>query len=128
MYNVFVDDDELQTIEGVAGRLAASAASSAGWHSTELGRLVHFADDRSQDRVRNLLALCADASMKNRVSAASVKKQRSAFITKRIPKGTTIMSRASGLASLRDNHSSVQAHNEMVKKCEVVLKTVLFLV
>ncbi|CAM9703054.1 unnamed protein product, partial [Pylaiella littoralis] len=51
MYNMFVDADVLSTVRDVAGRLAASAASLDLWSSSELGRLVHFTDDRSQDRV-----------------------------------------------------------------------------
>ncbi len=52
MYNMFVDAEVLEMIYDVAGRLAASATSPEKWASTELGRLVRFADDRSQNRIR----------------------------------------------------------------------------
>ena len=120
MYNVFVDADVLETIHDVAGRLSASIASSEERNSTELGRLVHFADDRSQDRVREILTVYADKSLQKRVSATSVKKQRSAFITKRISKGGIIFSRSMGLASLRQEHNDQHAHNEMVHKCKII--------
>ncbi|CAM9211239.1 unnamed protein product, partial [Laminaria digitata] len=116
MYNVFVDPEVLQTIQDVAGRLASYASSLEGWHKTELGRLVHFADDRSQDRVRDILTLYADKSLRKRASAASVKKQRSAFISKRISKADIIASRSMGLAALGEDHNSAQAYSEMVHK------------
>ncbi len=48
MYNMFVDEDGLSTIHDVAGRLAASAVSSAEWASTELGSFVDFTDEHSR--------------------------------------------------------------------------------
>ncbi|CAM9115690.1 unnamed protein product, partial [Ectocarpus sp. 13 AM-2016] len=51
MYNMSVDADTLKMVHEVAGTLAGSAASSAEWASTEIGQIVRFADDRSQDRV-----------------------------------------------------------------------------
>lgn len=48
MYNMFVDEDVLSTIHEVAGRLTASAVSSAEWALTELGSFVHFTDEHSQ--------------------------------------------------------------------------------
>lgn len=125
---MFVDADALQTIQDVAGMLAASAVSSEEWNSTEIGRCVRFADDRSQDRVREILIVYADTDLQKRCPAASVKRQRPALITPRIPKSLTLVPRSMGLASLRDNDSNVQAHNEMVHKCKVVSKRVLFLI
>lgn len=52
MYNMFVDAEVLEMIHDVAGRLAALATSPEKWASTELGRLVRFADDRSRNRIR----------------------------------------------------------------------------
>lgn len=119
MYNVFVDANVLQAIQDVAGRLVASSASSREWTSTELGRLVRFADDRSQDRVRDILALYADKSLQRKCPAASVRRERSKLITKRMPEGLMIVSRCMGLASLRQKHS-MRAYDEMVRKCELV--------
>lgn len=118
MYNVFVDTDVLQEIQGVSGKLAVWIDSSEEWNSTEIGRLVHFADDRSQERVRDVLILYADTGLQRRCPAAGVKRERSDFVTKRIPEDGMIMSRCMGLASLRQKHS-MQAYDEMVRKCEI---------
>lgn len=125
MYNVFVDAEVLNTTQDVAGRLAASLASSEEWNLTELGRLVHFTDDRSQYRVRDILTLYADTGLQKRVSVPSVKKQRSASISKRLPQKFDILSRSMGLSSLGQDHNSYQAHNEMVRTCKINHKTKL---
>lgn len=101
MYNMFVDADMLETIHDVAGRLAALAASPAEWASTELGRIVRFADDRSQDRVRRILAQYMDGSFQEKEVFLRVRKERSSFLSTYMVKGNgDITSRAMGLASL----------------------------
>ncbi|CAN0500685.1 unnamed protein product, partial [Ectocarpus sp. 8 AP-2014] len=80
MYNSFVDAEVLEMIESVAGRLAAAAESPSTWASAELGRLVRFADDRSQQRVCKILAAYADGSLQSEGAAARVKRERAAVI------------------------------------------------
>ncbi|CAM9288454.1 unnamed protein product [Ectocarpus fasciculatus] len=105
MYNSFVDAEVLEMIERVAGRLAAAAESPSTWASAELGRLVQFADDRSQQRVRKILAVYADGSLQRDGSAAHVKRDRAAVIATYCPPrdDLRIYSRAMGLASFRQS-------------------------
>lgn len=123
MYNAFVDVDVLDTIQSVAGRLAASAASPTEWASTELGRFVHFANDRSQDRVQELLALYADESLQGTKPRAKLIRERSAFITARIPEGPTTRSRTMGLASFRQPEC-MGAYSIMSQQCEREIDTI----
>ncbi|CAM9189713.1 unnamed protein product, partial [Hapterophycus canaliculatus] len=53
MYNTFLDAGILKTIDDVARRLAASAASPGDWVSTELGKIIRFADDRSREHLKH---------------------------------------------------------------------------
>jgi len=71
MYNMFVDAEMLEMIYDVAGRLAASATSPEKWASTELGRLVRFADDRSRNRVRKVCFRFGSRDLINSVSINS---------------------------------------------------------
>lgn len=102
MYNMFVDGDILENIHDVAGRLAALAASPVEWASTEIGRIVRFADDRSQDRVRRILAQYTDGSFQEKKVFLRVRKERASFLSTYMVKGMggNIISRAMGLASL----------------------------
>lgn len=118
MYNVFVDAEVLQTIQDVAERLATWITSSEEWSSTEIGRMIHFADDRGQDRVRDILALYADKKLQTEASTASVRRQRSADRAKRMSQGSTILSGSMGLASLRRGSLTLEAYNELAQKCK----------
>ncbi|CAN0267812.1 unnamed protein product, partial [Ectocarpus sp. 12 AP-2014] len=121
MYNSFVDAEVLETIESVAGRLAAAAESPSTWASTELGRLVRFADDRSQQRVRKILAAYADVSLQREGAAARVKRERAAVIGTYCPPkdDLSIHSRAMGLASFRQGdcmNPYAEMRREFLKK------------
>lgn len=123
MYNLFVDADVLETIQEVAGRLAASAASAEEWASTELGRCVQFADDRSQDRVRDIFRQYADASLLKDVSAKKVKRDSVAFVVEAfqllggVLDGGMISSRSWGLASF-GTPSQIEAYSKMRHRCK----------
>ncbi|CAM9183760.1 unnamed protein product [Ectocarpus fasciculatus] len=101
IYNMFVDAETLEVVHEVAGKLAGSAASSAEWASTELGKIVRFADDRSQDRVREILANYTDPGLQEPEVFARIRQERTTFLTKYMDKDTKpeILSRAMGLAS-----------------------------
>ena len=118
MYNVFVDKDVLATIRDVAGRLASSAASPSEWASTELGGLVRFTDDRSQDRVRKILSAYTDGSLQEKGVSARVTKERSTMLDSFLPKREkgTLVSRSMGLASYRLAETS-GADNDMRRQC-----------
>lgn len=122
MFNTYIDPDVLAIVQGVAGRLAASAASPAEWASTELGQIVHFADDRSQARIRGIFALYADGSLQGRRSAARLKRERAAVVEKGIDciylGSSMIMSRSWGLASFRQGDYAA-AYSNLRQKCEV---------
>lgn len=121
MFNMFVDPDTLEMIHDVAARLAASAASPEEWSSTELGRIVQFADDRSQDRVRKILTRYGDASLQEKGVFMRMRKERTAFLTTYMPRGMgNIMSRAMGLASLCQG-ISIEANDKMRRQCEARL-------
>lgn len=117
MYNMFVDADMLETIHDVAHRLAASAASPEEWASTELGRVVQFADDRSQDRVRRILALYTDGRFQEKTVFLRVRKERASFLSTYMVKGKgNIISRAMGLASLCQAEG-MSANAKMRRQC-----------
>lgn len=124
MYNVFIGADVLQTIQEVARRIATSAASSEEWNSIELGRLVQFADDRSQERVCDIFTLYANKNLQKRVSAASVEKKRSVAVAKRFSMEYTLVSGAMGLPSLRQK-LTLEAYSEMAHKCKFASDTVV---
>lgn len=116
---MFVDPETLEMIHDVAARLAASAASPEAWSSTELGRIVRFADDRSQDRVRRIFTRYGDASLQEKGVFMKMRRERTAFLTTYMPKGAgNIMSRAMGLASLCQAKKSIEAGNKMRRQCE----------
>lgn len=119
MYNSFVDAEVLEMIESVAGRLAEAAESPSTWVSTELGRLVRFADDLSQQRVRKILTLYADGSLQREGSTARVKRERAAVIDTYLSTRDDIMiqSRAMGLASFRQS-DCMSPYSEMRLKCK----------
>ncbi|CAM9230359.1 unnamed protein product [Scytosiphon promiscuus] len=113
MFNMFVDPDTLEMIHDVAARLAVSAASPEKWSSTELGRIVQFADDRSQDRVCKILTHYGDASLQEKGVFMRMRQERTAFLTAYMPKGKgNILSRAMGLASLCQG-KSIEANDKM---------------
>ncbi|CAM9358762.1 unnamed protein product [Scytosiphon promiscuus] len=112
MYNTFVDADVLAMIHDVARRLAASTASPDAWASTDLGRIIRFTDDRSRERVRDVLTRYTDDSLRGKGFAARVKGERASFIAKFIPENTTIFSRTLGLASSRWTECA-RAYSEM---------------
>ncbi|CAN0510966.1 unnamed protein product, partial [Ectocarpus sp. 12 AP-2014] len=113
MYNMFVDADTLKMVHEVAGRLASSAASPAEWSSTELGRIVRFADDRSQDRVRVILTNYTDHGLQEPGVFARIRRERTAFLTKYMPKSMgNIISRAMGLSSFCQGES-IEANAKM---------------
>ncbi|CAM9120819.1 unnamed protein product [Ectocarpus sp. 6 AP-2014] len=101
MYNMFVDADTLKVVHEVAGTLAGSAASPAEWASTELGQIVRFADDRSQDRVREILTNYTDHGLQEPRVFTRIRQERTAFLSTHMGKDTKpeIWSRAMGLAS-----------------------------
>lgn len=119
MYNSFVDAEVLKMIESVAGRLAREAESPSTWASAELGRLVRFADDRSQQRVRKILAAYADGSLQREGAAARVKRERAAVIGTYCPPrdDLSIHSRAMGLASFRQG-DCMRLYAEMRRECK----------
>ncbi|CAM9397242.1 unnamed protein product, partial [Hapterophycus canaliculatus] len=113
MFNMFVDGDTLEMIREVAARLAVSAASPEEWSSTELGQIVQFADDRSQNRVRQIFARYGDARLQEKGVFMKIRQQRSAFLATYIGKGpNSFLSRAMGLASLRQG-DSIKANDKM---------------
>ena len=119
MYNMFVDAEMLEMIYDVAGRLAASATSLDTWASTELGRIVRFADDRSRNRVRKILSLYTDGSMQEKGVFLRIRKERTEFLTTYMP--TTgkinVISRAMGLASI-GQVGSMEANAQMRRQCK----------
>ncbi|CAM9120897.1 unnamed protein product [Ectocarpus sp. 6 AP-2014] len=113
MYNMFVDANTLKMVHEVAGRLASSAASPAEWSSTELGRIVRFADDRSQDRVREILTNYTDHGLQEPGVFTRIRRERTAFLTKYMPKSMgNIISRAMGLSSFCQGES-IEANAKM---------------
>lgn len=119
MYNMFVDADALEMIYDAAGRLAASAASHEEWASSELGRIVRFADDRSRDRVRKILASYTDGSLQDKGVFTKIREERTAFLATylRDQKKPSIISRAMGLASLCQGES-MEPSAKMRRHCE----------
>ena len=119
MYNMFIDKDVLSTIHDVASRLASSAATPSEWASTELGGLVRFTDDRSQDRVRKILSAYTDGSLQEKGMFMRIRKERSSFLATYMPKGKNInfLSRAMGLSSLRLSETMV-ANDDMRRQCK----------
>ena len=119
MYNMFVDADALEMIYDVAGRLAALAASPEDWASSELGRIVRFADDRSRDRVRKILARYTDGSLQDEGVFTKIRAERTAFLATylRQCKKPSIISRAMGLASLCQDES-MEPSAKMRRHCE----------
>eukprot|EP00752_Nemacystus_decipiens_P005603 g5071.t1 len=107
MYNMFVDADALEMIYDVAGRLAALAASPEEWASSELGKIVRFADDRSRDRVRKILARYTDGSLQDKGVFKKIRDERTAFLATYFhdQRKPSIISRAMGLASLCQGES-----------------------
>lgn len=120
MYNMFVDADGLEMIYDVAGRLAAAAASPTEWASTELGKIAQFADDRSQDRVRKVLARYTDGSLQDKGVFKRIREERTAFLATYLRKNKkpSIISRAMGLASLCQPES-LEASAKMRRHCKI---------
>lgn len=117
MYNVFVDAEVLGVVQSTAAKLATYATSHDTWASSEIGRYVHFIDDRGRERVRAIFETYADKGLKGKKPAAKVKRERAAFIAERIPVDSTRLSRTMGLASYRQGES-LAAYTDMVNKCE----------
>lgn len=120
MFNMFVDKDALAAIHDVAGRLASSTATPAKWASTELGGLVRFTDDRSQDRVRKILSAYTDGSLQDKGVFMKIRKERASFMATYMPKSNKFshfLSRAMGLASFR-LPETMTASNELRRQCE----------
>lgn len=116
MYNMFVDADVLSTIQDVAGRLAASAVTPDLWASTELGQIVHFTDDRSQDRVRKIFSCYTDGTLQDKDVFMRVRRERSSFLATYMSQGGNTLSRAMGLSSFR-LAETMEANAKMRRKC-----------
>lgn len=119
MYNMFVDARSLEMIFDVAGRLTASIASPEDWASSELGRIVRFADDRSRDRVRRILARYTDGSFSDKGVFMKMREERTKFLAPylRDQKKPSIISRAMGLASLCQAES-ITPNAKMRRHCK----------
>lgn len=123
MYNTYIDGEILQTIRDVAGRLAASTASQREWSSSELGRYVHFADGRSQARVRDILALYSGGNLQTQRSSARVKREHAAFVQETSRRfgieSLMIQSRSLGVASLRQDEC-IGVYSSTRKQCKTI--------
>ena len=120
MYNMFIDKDVLSTVHDVAGRLASSSATPSECASTELGGLVRFTDDRSQDRVRKILSAYTDGSLQEKGMFMRIRKERSSFLATYMPKGKRtnyLISRAMGLSSSR-MAETMGASDELRHQCK----------
>lgn len=119
MYQMFVDKDVIATIHDVADRLAASAATPSEWASTELGKLVRFTNDRSQDGVRKTLLVCTDVSLQENGVFMRIRNARSSFFATHMPKGKRLkfLPRAMGLSSFC-SLETLDANNDTRRQCE----------